>query len=65
VLSYPVEGREKKEEGEKTGGRRGHTNLQAAHPKYTYYPSFSSDYTEPFHNSITSDPTSIALSTKR
>ena len=63
---FQVQGRGKKEEEERTRRRRrGHTNLQAARPKYTYYPSLSSDYTEPSHNSIISGPTLIDLSMRK
>lgn len=55
-----VEGTRRKEEEQK-----GHTDQQVAPPKYTSDPSSSSDYTEPFHNSIILGPTLIDLSMKR
>jgi hypothetical protein len=67
-----AEGKRRKEEGgrkrkrkRKRKKKRGHTNQQAAPPKYISNPSFSSDYTVPFHNSITSDPTLIDLSMRK
>ena len=48
-------GKKDKEEQE------GHTDQQVAPPKNILDPSYSSDYTAPFHNSIISDPTLICL----
>jgi hypothetical protein len=63
------EGGRKKEEGRRRRRRRkeemGHTSQQVAPPKNISNPSFSSDYTVPFRNSIILGPTLIDLSMRK
>jgi hypothetical protein len=55
----------KRKEEEEEEKEKGHANQQVAPPKYISNPSFSSDYTVPFRNSIILDPTLIDLSRRR